>query len=125
MPCRAIGRPVSPPGWRTTSASRSGPPTWPRRSPAPRSNREAETMRRVLAALACLLVLGSCARRQTPAEAGRANGTLLLGNGAEPQDLDPQICTAYTDYNVLIALFEGLTCIDEATSQAVPGMARS
>jgi oligopeptide transport system substrate-binding protein len=84
-------------------------------------------MRRVSVALACLglVLLAACARRQSPAEAARNSGTLLLGNGAEPQDLDPQICTAYTDYNVLIALFEGLTCIDEATSQPVPGMAES
>jgi oligopeptide transport system substrate-binding protein len=66
---------------------------------------------------------GGCARHETAAEAARRARTLLLGNGAEPQDLDPQICTAFTDYNVLIALFEGLTCIDEKTSQAVPGAA--
>jgi len=46
-----------------------------------------------------------------------------LGNGAEPQDLDPQIVTGYSEYNILIGLFEGLTCIDEASSEAVPGMA--
>ena len=68
-------------------------------------------------------LLAGCAHRETPAESGLRTGTLLLGNGAEPQDLDPQVSTAYADYNVLIALFEGLTCIDEATSQAVPGVA--
>jgi oligopeptide transport system substrate-binding protein len=70
-----------------------------------------------------LLAAGGCARRETAAEAARRAHTLLLGNGAEPQDLDPQVCTAFTDYNVLISLFEGLTCIDEKTSQAVPGAA--
>jgi oligopeptide transport system substrate-binding protein len=75
---------------------------------------------------AALLAAGpGCSRRETPVEAGVRTGTLLLGNGAEPQDLDPQICTAYSDYNILIALFEGLTCIDERTSQAVPGIAES
>ena len=75
--------------------------------------------------LASLILAAGCARRETPADAGRRASTLLLGNGAEPQDLDPQICTAYSDYNILIALFEGLTCIDEATSRAVPGVAES
>jgi oligopeptide transport system substrate-binding protein len=70
-----------------------------------------------------LLLAGGCARSGTPAESARRAGTLLLGNGAEPQDLDPAVCTAFTDYNVLISLFEGLTCIDERTSQAVPGSA--
>jgi oligopeptide transport system substrate-binding protein len=77
------------------------------------------------ALLAGAALLAGCARRETPAEAGIRTQTLLLGNGAEPQDLDPQVCTAYTDYNLLIAFFEGLTCIDEKTSQAVPGAAES
>ena len=66
----------------------------------------------LLAPLAALLLGPGCSRRESPAEAGRRTGTLLLGNGAEPQDLDPQICVTYTDYNILVALFEGLTCID-------------
>jgi oligopeptide transport system substrate-binding protein len=75
-------------------------------------------------ALCLILVLAAaCSRRETPAEAGARTGTLLLGNGAEPQDLDPQIVTGYSDCNILISLFEGLTCIDEATSRAVPGAA--
>ncbi|MGA3006495.1 MAG: peptide ABC transporter substrate-binding protein [Opitutaceae bacterium] len=72
--------------------------------------------------LAVFLAVG-CAKRESPAEDGVRTKTLLLGNGAEPQDLDPQIDIPYTDGNVLIALFEGLTCIDEKTSQAVPGVA--
>lgn len=81
-------------------------------------------MRRLLSAAAALLVLlSACARRETPADAGVRTGTLLLGNGAEPQDLDPQTSTAYNDWNILAALFEGLTCIDERTSEAVPGLA--
>ncbi|HZP61275.1 MAG TPA: peptide ABC transporter substrate-binding protein, partial [Opitutaceae bacterium] len=78
--------------------------------------------------LSLLLMVGfstGCARRATPVEDGIRTKTLLLGNGAEPRDLDPEICNAFTDYNILIALYEGLTCIDEKTSQAVPGTAES
>jgi oligopeptide transport system substrate-binding protein len=75
-----------------------------------------------LLCLAALLAAG-CGRRETPADAAVRARTLLLGNGAEPADLDPETASAYTDYNVLIALFEGLTCIDERSSQAVPGIA--
>jgi oligopeptide transport system substrate-binding protein len=71
------------------------------------------------------LTAGGCARRETPADAGIKSHTLLLGNGAEPEDLDPQVVTAYTDQNILLALFEGLTAIDEKTSQAVPAAAQS
>ncbi|MBW8781325.1 MAG: peptide ABC transporter substrate-binding protein [Verrucomicrobia bacterium] len=72
---------------------------------------------------AALLVLTGCHKRETPVEAGLRTHTLLLGNGAEPRDLDPHITVAYTDYNILVALFEGLTVIDEATSQPRPGVA--
>lgn len=72
-----------------------------------------------------LLALAGCARREAPAEAAARTQTLLLGNGAEPEDLDPQVVDAYSDQNILLALFEGLTAIDEKTSQAVPAAAQS
>ncbi len=49
--------------------------------------------------------------------------TLYLGNGSEPRDLDPQLVVSFNDFNVVGALFEGLTAIDERTSQPVPGVA--
>jgi oligopeptide transport system substrate-binding protein len=80
---------------------------------------------RAVAAAALVLALAGCARRETPAEAGVRSQTLLLGNGAEPEDLDPQVVTAYSDQNILLALFEGLTAVDEATSRAAPACAES
>ncbi len=74
---------------------------------------------------AVLLITAGCHKRGTPADAGVRTHTLLLGNGAEPRDLDPHVTVAYTDYNILVALFEGLTVIDEATSKPLPGMAAS
>ena len=82
------------------------------------------TMSAVAAAALAFLAAGGCARRETPAESATRAQTLLLGNGAEPEDLDPQIVTAYTDQNILLALFEGLTAVDEKTSQAVPAAAQ-
>jgi oligopeptide transport system substrate-binding protein len=76
----------------------------------------------LLSAFLCLLVAG-CAPRETPAEAGVRDGTLLLGNLAEPQQLDPQLIAAFTDQNIAVALFEGLCALDERTSQPVPGAA--
>jgi oligopeptide transport system substrate-binding protein len=73
--------------------------------------------------VAIALLLAGCGSRETRVEEGTRTQVLHLGNGAEPQDLDPHICTAYTDYNILIALFEGLTVIDETSSQAIPGTA--
>ncbi len=81
--------------------------------------------RHLLYLLTAVLLLAGCRQRETLVEAGIRTQTLHLGNGAEPQNLDPQLSTAYTDYNILIALFEGLTVIDEATSAAIPGTASS
>ena len=79
----------------------------------------------IAATAVALLADAGCARRETSAKAAAREQTLLLGNGAEPEDLDPQIVTAYTDQNILLALFEGLTAIDEKTSQAIPAAARA
>ena len=49
--------------------------------------------------------------------------TLLLGNHAEPQDLDPQIIDAYTDVTMAYALFEPLTVINEKTTLPGPAAA--
>ncbi|PTY08249.1 peptide ABC transporter substrate-binding protein [Opitutaceae bacterium EW11] len=79
----------------------------------------------LLLGLAAVLSLAGCTRRESPAEEGRRTHTLHIGNYAEPRDLDPHVVVAYSDYNILIALFEGLTVIDEATSEARPGIAES
>ena len=70
----------------------------------------------------CSLAVSGCAKRATPAEAGLRTQTLLLGNGAEPADLDPQVVTAYSDQNILNALFEGLTALDEQTEVTSTGV---
>ena len=72
---------------------------------------------------AALLSCAGCGRRTTPVEAATRDHTLLLGNGAEPADLDPPVVTAYTDMNILNALFEGLTFIDEQSGKPVPAAA--
>lgn len=70
-------------------------------------------------------LLGGCRGRQTPVETARLDRTLHLGNGAEPGDLDPQIATAFVSFNVLLALGEGLTAIDEDTGRPIPAAAES
>lgn len=77
----------------------------------------------LLALLAAIFAGSGCRPRQTAVEAARADQTLLLGNGAEPGDLDPHLATAFTEYNILIALGEGLVANDEATGRPVPAAA--
>jgi oligopeptide transport system substrate-binding protein len=69
------------------------------------------------------LFTAGCARRETPVAEGLRTRTLLIGNSAEPADLDPHVVDAYTDMIILCALHEGLTVLDETTSQGRPGVA--
>ena len=74
--------------------------------------------------LSCLLLASGCARRETPAQKGIREQVLYLGNASEPRDLDPHVVTSYNDFNIVAALFEGLTAIDELTSEPVPAAAQ-
>jgi len=82
-------------------------------------------LRPLLLTLTVLLALPALPARETPAEAGIRDQTLLIGNGAEPQDLDPQVMSAFTDQCLSLSLFEGLCALDETTSRAVPAAAES
>jgi oligopeptide transport system substrate-binding protein len=66
-----------------------------------------------------------CAPRETPVEAGIRTHTLLVGNAAEPGDLDPHLASILTDQIIINTLFEGLTVLDEATTQPLPAAAES
>lgn len=69
------------------------------------------------------ILVAGCARHESPVDAGIRTHTLLVGNLAEPADLDPQIVTAFTDQNITLALFEGLTAIDEKSALPIPAVA--
>ncbi len=77
-------------------------------------------------ALALLLFAAvGCSRSRTPVEAGDQSQTLLVGNGVEPSDLDPQIVTGIPEGNILHALFEPLVQLDTTDLHPVPGAAES
>jgi len=85
-------------------------------------------MRRFIAALliaiaACLLV--ACSPRETPVDEGIRTKTLLIGNAAEPGTLDPHLASILTDQIIINTLFEGLTVLDEETTQPLPAAAES
>lgn len=73
--------------------------------------------------VAVALLWAGCGKAERRVEAAARNNTLLLGNGADPADLDPPGATAFTDMNIIMALFEGLTAIDEQTTLPVPAAA--
>lgn len=77
-----------------------------------------------LIGLALCLVFTACSRDR-PASLAKRQGILLLGNGPEPQALDPHVTTGTAELNIQMALFEGLVSPHPETLQPVPGVALS
>ena len=80
---------------------------------------------RIGAVLVATLLLISCTKRETPVAAGIRTQTLLVGNAAEPGDLDPHQASILSDQIIVNTLFEGLTLLDEKTTQPLPAAAAS
>ena len=68
-------------------------------------------------------ILAGCDLGPTNVESGNREQVLHLGNGTEPQDLDPHIVTGVTEHSIIVALLEGLTSENPETLAPVPGMA--
>ena len=96
--------------------------------------RERRTRVRQLLVILGLLVLAACGPAQDPASVepvGGASGTeravpqiLRVGNGAEPQTLDPHRAEGVPESNILRDLFEGLTS-ETPDGEVIPGAAES
>ncbi|MFX3681312.1 MAG: peptide ABC transporter substrate-binding protein [bacterium] len=71
------------------------------------------------------LTSGGCGKRETRVAQGNREGVIHLAIGAEPQDLDPHLVSAFTDMQVVLAFFEGLVAVDEVTSRPVPAAAQA
>jgi oligopeptide transport system substrate-binding protein len=81
-------------------------------------------LRCALLGVFAFIVVG-CSKRETPVDAGIQSRTLLLGNAAEPGDLDPHLASILNDQIVVNTLFEGLTVLDERTTNPIPAAAES
>ena len=82
-------------------------------------------LRPVLCLLSAVLGLTGCTKREAPAAAALRTRTLLVGNAAEPGDLDPHLASILNDQIVVNALFEGLTLLDERTTNPLPAAAEA
>jgi oligopeptide transport system substrate-binding protein len=73
-----------------------------------------------------LLALSGCSSESGPDTSNDSGAQVLnLGNGAEPQDLDPHIVTGVSEHNVITALLEGLTSVHPVDLTPTPGVAES
>lgn len=64
-----------------------------------------------------------CTKRQTLVEAADRDQVLLVGNGTEPQELDPDVVTGVQEYHIMISLLEGLVNPDPVDLHPIPGVA--
>jgi len=74
---------------------------------------------------AALLLSSGCTKKQTKVEVGNKRGILYLGNGQEPQDLDPHTVTGIPEHRIISALLEGLVTKNPKTLKPEPGVAKS
>lgn len=70
------------------------------------------------------VLLTGCGPRETAVQSGNRTQTLHFGNLSEPTDLDPHVINSLQDFNIVLALFEGLTSYHPQEVTAVPGVAR-
>ena len=66
-----------------------------------------------------------CEKNDTNVKTSIEKQILHLGNGAEPQTLDPQLSTAVGDGRIIGGLMEGLLNSDPKTLAPIPGVAKS
>jgi oligopeptide transport system substrate-binding protein len=71
-----------------------------------------------------LLPLTHCARKEKPKDTA-APRYLQFNNTNEPEYLDPGLLTGTVEFNIAMALFEGLTTYDPKNGDPIPAVAQS
>ena len=69
--------------------------------------------------------LFSCSSSISPVDDAIDKQIYHVGNGSEPQGLDPHVVTGVPEHNILIALSEGLTASNPKGGENVSGAAKS
>lgn len=82
-------------------------------------------MKRVLAVLLVLCIASFAFATGTQETAAATGGEFIIGNGAEPESLDPHLVSGVPEHRILAGLFEGLTIDDPVTAEPIPGVAES
>ena len=71
-----------------------------------------------------LIFLFSCSEVDRPVDSAVEKQILYVGNGTEPQDLDPHIVTGVPESKILMALLEGLVTRNPEGPDPLPGVAQ-
>ena len=81
--------------------------------------------RRVITTITILLFGLGCGKPSSNIESGLRDQVLHLGNGAEPQSLDPHLATSVGAHHIMSSLLEGLMTENPKTLEPEPGVAKS
>ncbi len=73
----------------------------------------------------CILLAGCLAIAGCGGEPGADGMIIRIGNGTEPEGLDPHIVTGVPEHHILLALFEGLVRADTTDLSPTPGVAET
>ncbi len=71
-----------------------------------------------------LVLLVGCGQSESNVSSGNRIGIFHMGNGTEPQELDPHIVTGVPEHNILSALLEGLVRKNPENLEPIPGVAK-
>ncbi len=72
-----------------------------------------------------VLLPSGCSKKEPAASKTIAGKIFRFGNGAEPQDIDPQVVTGVSENKIITALFEGLVVEAPSGVGSSPGVAES
>ncbi|MEQ9023290.1 MAG: peptide ABC transporter substrate-binding protein, partial [Pseudomonadales bacterium] len=75
--------------------------------------------------ISAVLAFAGCSQGESRVEEGNRLGVLHIGNGAEPQSLDPQVATDVSSGQIMWAIHEGLVTLNPETLEPEPGIADS
>ena len=75
--------------------------------------------------ISLFIILSSCSESIKPIDTAVQDQILYIGNGTEPQDLDPHIVTGVPESKVLMALLEGLVIRNPDGPDPLPGVAKN
>jgi oligopeptide transport system substrate-binding protein len=78
---------------------------------------------RSFASVLVCAALAGCSHRESRAHVAAREKILLVGNGTEPQALDPHTTTGVQEHHVLISLLEGLATDHPSEERVEPGAA--
>jgi oligopeptide transport system substrate-binding protein len=70
-----------------------------------------------------LAALLACSQGESNVAAGNRDAVLHLGNGSEPQTIDPHVMSGWPEVNIGKALYEGLVTLNPFTMEMEPGVA--